>query len=97
MRAESLSLTEEASQLSTIISGGVFPQEYVCENDPVFSASSEMYPRFPDSKEGRIYLQRLNAGSSFISQDERMSESPVETLQKDLGLHLISTRGFISL
>ena len=51
-------------------------------------------PRCPDSKEAWISLQRLNAGSSFISQDGRMSESPVETLQKDLGLHLISTRGF---
>ena len=97
MRADSLSSTEEVSQVSTSTSRGVFPQEYVCERDPVFSASSEMYPRFPDSKEGRIYLQRLNAGSSFISQDERMSESPVENLQKDLGLHFISTRGFTSL
>ena len=34
----------------------------------------------------------LNASSSFISQDERMSESPVETLQKAPGLHLIWTR-----
>ena len=30
----------------------------------------------------------LNAISSFISQDERMSESPVETLQKASGFHL---------
>ena len=53
--------------------------------------------RFPDSKKGRISLQSLNAGSSFISQYERMSESPVDTLQKALGLHLISTRGLISI
>ena len=51
-------------------------------------------PRCPDWKEGRISLQRFNAGSSFISQDERMSESTVETLQNALGLNLISTRGF---
>ena len=38
-----------------------------------------------------------NAGSSFISQDESMSESPVEILQKVLGLHLIWTRGLASL
>ena len=30
----------------------------------------------------------LNAGSSFISQDEGMSESPVETLEKAIVLHL---------
>ena len=53
--------------------------------------------RCPDSKEGQISLQRLNACSSFISQDERMSESPVETLQKALSLHLILKRGLTSL
>ena len=52
-------------------------------------------PRSPDSKEGRISLQRLNAGSSFISQDEMLSESNVETLQNALGLHLISKSGVI--
>ena len=35
-------------------------------------------------------LLRLHACSSLISQDERMSESPVETLEKALGLHFIS-------
>ena len=39
----------------------------------------------------------LNAGSSFISQDEGMSESPVETLEKALGPRLIWTGGLISL
>ena len=39
----------------------------------------------------------LNAGSSFISQDERLSEAHVETLQKALGLHLMWTRGLTSL
>ena len=34
----------------------------------------------------------LNASSSFISQDERMSESPVKNLQKAPGLHLIWKR-----
>ena len=38
-------------------------------------------------------MQRLHACSSFISQDERMSESPVETLQKALGFHFITKRG----
>ena len=31
----------------------------------------------------------LNSGSTFISQDEGMSESPVETLEKAIVLHLI--------
>ena len=39
----------------------------------------------------------LNAGSSFISQDEGMSESLVETLEKALGPRLISTGGLTSL
>ena len=38
----------------------------------------------------------LNAGSSFISQDEGMSESPVETLEKALGLRLFWTGGLTS-
>ena len=55
----------------------------------MISASREMDPEIPDLKEGQISLQRLNAGSSFIAQDERMSESPIETLQKALDLYLI--------
>ena len=66
---------EEVCQLSIITSRGVFPQEYVCEREPVFCASSEMDPELPDTKEAWISLQRLNAGSSFLSQDERISES----------------------
>ena len=31
----------------------------------------------------------FNSGSCFISQDEGMSESPVETLEKAIVLHLI--------
>ena len=59
----------------------------------MISASREMDPEIPDLKEGQISLQRLNAGSSFIAQDERMSESPIETLQKALGLSLFATMG----
>ena len=54
-------------------------------------------PRCPDSNEGEISMQSLNACSSFISQDERISESPIKTLQKAVGPHLISERGLISL
>ena len=57
-----------------------------------------MDPEMPrDKKEVQIYLQRLHACSSFISQDERMSVSPVETLEKTLGLHFISKMGLTCL
>ena len=38
----------------------------------------------------------LNAGSYFISQDEGMTESPVETLEKGTVIHLFSTEGLTS-
>ena len=44
---DSLSSTEEVSQLSTSISRGAFPQKHVCERDSVFSASSGMDPEIP--------------------------------------------------
>ena len=47
MRADSLSSTEEVRKLSKSTSRAVFPLEYVCERDPVFSASSEMVPELP--------------------------------------------------
>ena len=47
MRADSLYSTEEVSQLSTSTSRGVFPEQYVCERDYVFSAASEMDPEKP--------------------------------------------------
>ena len=53
--------------------------------------------RCPDWKEVQISLQTLCACSSFISKDERMSECPVGTLQKALGLHFISKRGLTCL
>ena len=48
-------------------------------------------------KKARIPCSGLNAGSSFIAQDEGMSESPVETLEKALGLRLFWTGGLTSL
>ena len=48
-------------------------------------------------KKARFHCSGLNAGSSFISQDEGMSESSVETLEKALGLHLIWTGGLTSI
>ena len=47
MRDDSLSLTEETSQVSTSTSSGVLTQKYVSESDPVFSRLSEMDPETP--------------------------------------------------
>ena len=48
-------------------------------------------------KKARFPCSGLNSGSSFISQDEGMSESPVETLEKAIGFRLIWTGGLTSL
>ena len=48
-------------------------------------------------KKGGFPCSDLSAGSSFISHDEGMSESPVDTLEKALVPHLISTGGLKSL
>ena len=63
----------------------------------MLSVSSGMYRKRPDSKEGRISLQGLNLGLSFMSQDEGMSETHVETLEKAVGLGLIWTGVITSL
>ena len=63
----------------------------------MLSVSCGMYRERPDSKEGRISLQWLKFSSCFMAQDEGMSESPVETLEKDVGLRLIREGGIISL
>ena len=52
----------------------------------MLSVSSGMYRESPDSKEGRISSSGLNLGLWFMSQDEGMSESPVENLEKAVGL-----------
>ena len=57
----------------------------------------EWTARDPDSKEGRNSLQWLKFRPCFISQDEGMSESPVETLEKAIVLRLIWIGGITSL
>ena len=59
--------------------------------------SSGMYRERPDSKKARFHCSGLNLGSCFMSQDEGMSESPVETLEIAVVLRLIWTGGIISL
>ena len=48
-------------------------------------------------KKARFPCSVLNSGSCFISQDEWMSESPVQTLEKAIVLHLIWIGGITSL
>ena len=81
MRADSLSLTEEGSQLETSTSGEFSLSSRDVRGSLCFLSQVEWSPRGPDSKEGPISLRGLNSGSSFISQDEGMTESPVESLE----------------
>ena len=62
-----------------------------------FLSQVEWTTRDPDSKEGRISLQWLKFRLVLISQDEGMSESPVETLEKAIVLRLIWIGGITSL
>ena len=63
----------------------------------MLSVSSGMYPKRPDSKKARFPCSGLNLGSCFISQDEGISESPVETLDKAIVHYLIWIGGITSL
>ena len=66
--------------------------------DPVFSVSSGMDPEMDlTQKKVQFPCSGLYSVSSFISQDEGMSESPVETLEKAIGVLLIFTGGLTSL
>ena len=53
--------------------------------------------RFLTQKKVGFPCSGLNLGSCFISQYEGMSESPVDFLEKAVGLRLIRTVGIISL
>ena len=44
---DSVSLTEEVSQLSTSTARGGFPKKSACESDPVFYDSSGIDPEMP--------------------------------------------------
>ena len=59
----------------------------------MLSVSSGMCRERPDSKKAGFPCSGLNLGSCFMSDDEGISESPVETLEKAVGLHLIWTGG----
>ena len=57
----------------------------------------EWTAREPDSKKAGFPCSGLNSGLCFISQDEGMSESPVETLEKAIVLRPIWIGGITSL
>ena len=97
MRADSLSSTAVISHLSRSTSSGFSLSYMYVTGTMCFLLQVKCTPKCPDSKEGQISLQRHNAGSSFISQDERMTESPINSLQNALSLHLFSIRGLTSL
>ena len=63
----------------------------------MLSVSSGMYRDRRDAKKAGFPCSGFNLGSCFMSQDEGMSESPVEALEKVVGLRLIWTGGIISL
>ena len=63
----------------------------------MLSVSSGMFRARADSKKAGFPCSGLNLGSCFMSQDEGMSESLGETLEKAVGLRLIWTGGIISL
>ena len=62
-----------------------------------FLSQVEWTPRVSDAKKAQFPFIGLNSGSSFISQEEGMSESLVETLEKAIGVRLIWTMGLTSL
>ena len=92
MRADSLTLNEDVSQLSTRSSKEFSLRNMYVRGTLCVMLQAKCTSRCPDSKEGQITLQRLNSCSSFISQDETMSECPVKTLQNAIGRHLISKK-----
>ena len=94
---DSLSSTEKISQLSTSTSRGAFPQKKVCESDSVFCLKYNGPRDALTQKEAGFPCSALNAGSSFISQDEGMSETPVETLEKAIVLNIFWIEGLTSI
>ena len=62
----------------------------------MFSASSGMTQSALTQRKAGFPCSGLNAGSYFISQDEGMTESPVEILEKAIVLRLFWTEGLTS-
>ena len=65
MRADSLSSTEEVSQISTSTSRGVSLSNKYVRGTLCFMIQVELTPRYPDSKEGPISLHWLKSRLIF--------------------------------
>ena len=63
----------------------------------MFLSQVESTARDMTQKKAGFPCSGLNLGSCFMSHDEAMSESPVETQEKAVGLRLIWTGGNTSL
>ena len=61
----------------------------MCEGTCVFCLKWNGPQEALTQKKARFPCSGLHSGSSFISQDEGMSESPVETLEKAVDVRLI--------
>ena len=72
---------------------GIFMWEGPCVFCFKWNGPRDALPR----KKPGLPFRCLTAFSSFLSQDERISVSPLETLQKALGLHLIWTTSLTTL
>ena len=85
MRADSLASTEEQANFPQA------PQEDASFSNRYVRGILSLLPqvewtlRCPDSKEDWISMQWLECRLSFFSQDETMSKSPVDTIEKALG------------
>ena len=94
---DSLSSTEVVSQLFTSTSRVAFIRNRYVRGTLCFLPQVEWTRDALTQKKAGVPCSGLNAGSYFISQDEGMTESPVETLEKAIVLHLFWTEGLTSL
>ena len=93
---DSLSSTEELSQLSKAPQEEPSLRNRYVRGTLCFLLQVKWTTKCPDSKKAGFPCSGLNAGSYFISQDEGMTESPVETIEKSVVLHLFRTQGLTS-
>ena len=96
LRADSLSSIEDLSQLSTSTSVEFSLSNKYVRGTLCFLSQLEWTARDPVSKKAGFSCSVLNSGSCFISQDEGMSEYPVETLENAIVLCLFWIGGITS-
>ena len=97
MRAEYLSLTEELTSFPQAPHVAFSLSNRALRGTLCFLSQVECTARGLTQRKARFPCSGLNLGSCFMSQDEGMSETPVETLEKAVGLRLIWKGGIISL